>query len=131
MEHSKCISAVFSITMMLLIGCGSYGGLTFTEENTFIDIESNQDFRIAFTVDGFVGRTCQVADKGDSTIISYLGSEYKSIDGVADGMGTQYFLFEAIGFGNTEIVVQCTPSGMENILYEIITFEVSVDFAPD
>lgn len=112
-------------------GCGG-GETTFTEDDRQFEVGAGDRFRIEFQASPGVGDDWNVAGEPDPAVARLVedGFESDADEELAGAPGIEYFVFEAMAPGATEIVFQYCYRGCGSAegepLERTVTFDVVV-----
>jgi predicted secreted protein len=107
MKRSKI--GMLVATLVLTAACGSSSGVAvFSEGDSEIEVAEGQRFRIEFAANPGVGDDWSLVGEPDGAVARLLEEGFESDAGedLVGAPGTEFFLFEAVAPGRTEIVLQ-------------------------
>jgi predicted secreted protein len=128
------IAILLTSALVALTGtaCGGGGEKTFGEDETSIEAEAGDRFRIELPANPGVGDAWLLAGEPDPSVARFVRDGFDSDAGedVVGAEGTAYFVFEAVASGTTQIGLQYCYRGCGSAEGEpperLVTFDVAV-----
>jgi predicted secreted protein len=99
------IAVAAALAPLVLAGCGGTEEPTFTEKERSIEVEAGDRFRVEFPANPGIGDAWILAREPDAEVARLIEDGFASDAGedVVGAPGTDYFVFEAVGAGATEL----------------------------
>jgi predicted secreted protein len=112
--------------------CGGDGEQTFTENDRTVEVRAEDRFRIELPANPGVGDDWSLAEQPDPAVVQLVEDGFVSDadEELVGAPGVEYFLFEAIAPGETEIAFDYCYRGCGSAegepLERTVTFDVTV-----
>jgi len=126
-------AALVAATLVALVctGCGESEEPTFGEDDRSVAVETGERFRVELAANPGVGDDWNLAKGPDPAVARLLeeGFESDAGDDVVGAPGVEYFVFEAVAPGMTEIVLRYCYRGCGSAEGESLERLVALDVA--
>lgn len=121
------VIALSILTVGILLSCAAPKAAVYTDETRTIFVKVNEEFTIGLPANPTTGY--QWTESHDSSLLSLVGSEYKSskqAKGLVGAGGMQYFKFKALKPGMTSINLRYQRP-TEGIMADVKSFSVVIE----
>jgi predicted secreted protein len=121
-----------ALAVLAGVACGGAGEQTYGENETSIEAEAGDRFRIELPANPGVGDAWLLAGEPDPSVARFVRDGFDSDAGedVVGAEGVAYFVFEAVAPGTTQIGLQYCYRGCGSAEGEpperLLTFDVAV-----